>query len=259
MTVQQWRDMWLPLDLVHISELLSCSFFLSLCSTLYLIPCLLSLCCNTFTAMTTVRAREGVHAPVVVSQPISRCQGAGGLQMVVIPLWQRQEKRDWERSRQRTRERGGGERKDKWSVWGTEGDHERERKRDSKEASLVTTVAILLTLKLHSAWGDILYRETHGVKRHQKAVLYNCNPTFQSELVFPPLGHTLLLYFRSIHLPLREMFAVKSETDKYSKWMSLGILKEVTACLCYVVTYVGKIICHIWLLLKEDRTSRREY
>lgn len=76
-----------------------------------------------------------VHTFVVVSQPVSRCQGAGGLQMVVIPLWQRQEGRDCEREKQwkegeREREKINGaceEQKDR---------EERERERESDKRQL---------------------------------------------------------------------------------------------------------------------------
>lgn len=58
------------------------------------------------TALTTVKTMcscecARMYDVVVLSQPVSRCQGAGGLQMVVIPLRQRQEERDWDRGRKR--------------------------------------------------------------------------------------------------------------------------------------------------------------
>ena len=61
---------------------------------------------------------------------------------------------------------------------------ERDKKRksereitDSKKASLVPTVTLLLTL---SARGDVLFKGTDGVKAHQKVVLYTCNPVWES-------------------------------------------------------------------------------
>lgn len=80
--------MLMPLDVSHISELHSAlSFFTSAPPhTPFLVS--FPFWRNIFTSIRTVCVRTGtcLCAAVVVSQPISRCQGAGGLQMVVIPI-----------------------------------------------------------------------------------------------------------------------------------------------------------------------------
>ena len=104
MTVQQELDVSLPLDLVSITLFLSalCIFFHpSPHSFLVSSP----FCCTALTTVKTVCSCERVHvcAVVILSQPVSRCQGAGGLQMVVIPLRQRQEEKDSDRGRREKR------------------------------------------------------------------------------------------------------------------------------------------------------------